>query len=120
MKKILIVEDSIFIAKVVKILLEKNKYQVIHTAEGSKALDIIKNENINLVILDLMMPEISGKDVLNNIRNDPQTKDIPVLILTAKTDALKWIKDLKGYDKFMTKPFDNNELLKEIKELLKE
>lgn len=119
MSNILIVEDSIMISQAIKILLENEGMSVESTSDGSKVVDLIKEKSINLVILDLMMPGVSGVDVFKNIKNDENTKDIPVIILTAKTDAMKWQQELKECNKFMTKPFDNKELVESVKNLIK-
>ena len=116
--KVLIVEDSVLIANAIKILLKKEGIETFYTSEGLEVPKIIPKENIDLVILDLMMPKVSGDEVLKMLKNDPKTKDVKVMILTAKTDALRWDKSLEKCDKFMTKPFDNTELVIEVKKLL--
>ncbi|MBN1792724.1 response regulator [Candidatus Woesearchaeota archaeon] len=116
--KILVVEDSHDTSNALKILFEYNKFSVIQCFESQQALDIAKQSKPGLIILDFMMPGLSGKDVLVMLKQDPKTKDIPVIMLTAKTDALKTNAALKACDKFMTKPFDNKEVLKEAKKLL--
>lgn len=115
----MVVEDSSFIAKVVKILLKAEKINCEHISEGGKVMEYLNKKKTDLVVLDLMMPNVSGKDVFLQMKADPKTKDIPVLILTAKTDALRWEPELEKCDKFMTKPFDNDQLIAEIKKLLK-
>ncbi len=119
MKRVLVVEDSEFIANAIRLVLESQDIVVDNMSDGSKVVEYVKSKGINLVILDLMMPGISGKDVFKMLKQDPKTKSVPVLILTAKTDALKWDEELKCCDKFMKKPFDNKELLSEVKKLLK-
>lgn len=118
MKNLLVVEDSKTIANILKLLFTKKGYTIEHTSEGKKVNKIVKENPIHLVILDLMMPEVSGKEVLLNLKNDPDTKDVPVIILTAKIDALKWDKELEICDAFMTKPFKNDELVQKVNELL--
>ncbi len=116
--KILIVEDSVFIAKAIKHLAESEGYKADFTSEGAKVVDLVKKNNYNLVILDLMMPGVSGKEVFTMLKEDDDTKHVPILILTARIDALKWDKELRACDKYMRKPFDNDELLSVIKELV--
>ena len=116
--KVLVVEDSIVIAGAIKILLEKEGLAVSSTNDGNKVMDIVKKEAIDLVILDLMMPNVSGKDVFRMLKNDAETKNVKVMILTARPDSLKWNPELKACDKFMAKPFDNAELVSEVKKLL--
>jgi len=116
---VLIVEDSMLIASAVKIVLKKEGIESIITSEGRKVVDIVKKENIRLVILDLMMPDFSGVEVFKELKKDKTTKDVKIMILTAKTDAVKWYPELKTVEKFMNKPFDNDELAREVKKLVK-
>ena len=120
MKKILVIDDSKLILYALKRLLENaDKELEIHEADsGKKALDFLDKNKPDLIVLDLMMPGMSGNELFRRIKDDNKTKDIPVLILTADTDALKWEKELKKCDKFMIKPFDNDELVTEIRKLL--
>lgn len=114
MKKVLIVEDSPFIAEAVKILLNAHGIYLDYLRDSTKAVDLINKGGYSLIILDLMMPVVSGKDILLKLKSDERTKNIPVIILTAKTDSLKWEPDLKVCDKFITKPFDNTELVSSV------
>ena len=120
MKKVLIVEDSVFIVKAIKLLLEKNGLEVLSTADGNQAVNIVKEKAVDLVILDLMMPNVSGADVFKMLKQDEATKKTKIMILTAKTDALRWHPELSACDKFRPKPFDNSELVAEVKKLLGE
>jgi DNA-binding response OmpR family regulator len=117
-KKILVVEDSIVMAKALSILFKKEGFEVFTEDDGHNVPGLVKKDRIDIVILDLMMPKLSGKDVLKALKNDPETKKIPVILLTARTDVLKWDDELKICDKFMQKPFDNNELVREVNALL--
>jgi len=119
-KNILVIDDSKLILYALQRLLESaDKDYNIHEADsGKKALDFLDKNKPDIIILDLMMPGISGVDVFKKIKNDEKTKDIPVLILTADTDALRWEKELKSCDKFIIKPFNNDELVNEVKKLL--
>ncbi|MFH0876325.1 MAG: response regulator [archaeon] len=116
--KVLIVEDSAFIAKAISLILRKEGISSLITDDGAKVPGIVKKEKISLVILDIMMPNVSGIEVFEMLKKDPQTSPVKILILTAKTDILKWNDKLKFCDAFMTKPFDNEELAKEVKRLL--
>ena len=119
-KSILVIDDSKLILYALQRILENaDKELEIHEADsGNKALDFLKKNKPDLIVLDLMMPGMSGNELFRRIKQDEKTKDIPVLILTADTDALKWEKELKKCDKFMIKPFDNDELVNEVKKLL--
>jgi len=118
MKKVLIVEDSKVIANAVKYILEGDEITTMHTNDGAKVVDIVKKEKVDLVMLDLNMPKVTGEEVFLQLRSDPITKKVPVIILTAKADALKWNEKLRGCDKFIVKPFDNDKLFSDVKEVL--
>jgi len=117
--KVLIVEDSMLVASAIRIVLKNEGIESSITSEGRKVVDMVKSEGINLIILDLMMPDFSGVDVFKELKKDKSTKDTKILILTAKADAMRWYPELKGCDLFMVKPFDNNELASNVKKLLK-
>ncbi|MFP4400665.1 MAG: response regulator transcription factor [Candidatus Woesearchaeota archaeon] len=118
MKKVLIVEDSRLIAGAIKLVLENQNIQVQHLTDGSLVLEDVKKNMYDLIVLDLMMPGVSGIDVFKQLKADTQTKDVKVLILTAKADAIRADNFLANCDSFITKPFDNDSLVKEIKRLL--
>ena len=117
MKKVLVVEDSLYIAEAIRILLSPG-VEVTHLNDANKALDLVKEKGFDLVILDLMLPTSSGKDALLKLKADPATKKVPVMVLTAKVDALRWEPEIGVCDKFVTKPFDNRRLVADIMGLL--
>ena len=115
--EILIVEDERKIRKVIRGYLEKEGFMVKETSEGKKALEIIKQDSPSLVILDLMLPDTSGENICQLIR---QESDLPVLMLTAKSKTKNKIKGLKlGADDYLVKPFDPQELIARIKAILR-
>lgn len=118
-KRILIVEDEQNLVELLKFRLEVNGYSIETAFDGEEGLSKISTVKPDLVILDLMIPKIDGYKVLERAKADPKTKDIPVIVLTARTQN----KDMEqaralGADSFMTKPFEPNQLLSEIKKLL--
>ncbi|MBR9675411.1 response regulator [Candidatus Woesearchaeota archaeon] len=117
-KKILLVEDSFATASAVKILLESKDYYVEYAHNGQKALELIKVEDYNLILLDLMMPEVTGMDVLKVLKENEKTKNIPVIIITARMDLLKWEAITKQANEIIRKPFDNAALLASIEKYL--
>lgn len=119
MKKVLIVDDSRMITNALKILLDSEGIECEAVNEGAKVMDTLKADKFDLVVLDLMMPEVSGIEVFRMIKSNVNTSTIPVLVLTAKADTVTYDEDIKKCDKFMTKPFKNLELVSEIKKLLK-
>lgn len=118
MKKVLVVEDSQYVAKALKLILENEKLEVETTSEGKKVVDIVKEKGISLILLDLMMPEFSGLDVFKMLKADKETEKIPIIILTARGDAREWDPELKECDLFITKPYENQVLVQEVKKLL--
>ncbi|MBV1818147.1 response regulator transcription factor [Anaerosalibacter bizertensis] len=116
-KKILVVEDEKRILDVVKAYLEKEGFEVKTAIDGKEALDLFNSETFHLIILDLMLPIISGEKVCNHIRT---SSDIPIIMLTAKVDEDDKIEGLAiGADDYVTKPFSPRELVSRVKALLR-
>lgn len=113
MKKILIVEDDVSIAVLQKDYLELADFEVEICEDGMKALNRIKTNKYDLLILDIMLPKINGFDILKSIQ---ETKDIPVLLVSAKKDEIDKIKAFSlGADDYITKPFSPGELVARVK-----
>jgi len=118
-KRILIVDDTEDIVKLVKMYLEHHRYEVITAYDGQEGLDKAKADGPDLIILDLMLPNINGYKVCGLLKRDTKYAKIPVVIFSAKTQE----KDMKlggdvGADAYLTKPFEPDVLLSKIKELL--
>lgn len=110
MQKILIVEDDYSIHDILKEILKMNGYITYDAYNGSDALNIIRQEDINLILLDLMLPDINGEDLIKKV------KDIPIIIISAKVSSNDKINCLlDGANDYVTKPFDKDELLARIK-----
>ena len=92
--KILVVDDEEHIRKILKFKLEKHGYYVITADNGEVALKMVRRENPDLIILDLMMPKMDGFEVCRRIRKNFQTAQIPIIMLTAKSDMVDKIKGL--------------------------
>ncbi|MEW6409725.1 MAG: response regulator transcription factor [Nitrospirota bacterium] len=117
MQYILIVEDEIKIARIVKAYLESDGYKVILADTGKKAVEVIEKELPLLVILDLMLPDISGEEVCQYIK---ELGDIPVIMLTAKTSEEEKVVGFRlGADDYVTKPFSPRELVARVRAVLK-
>jgi CheY-like chemotaxis protein len=115
-KKILIVDDEEIIRKVLRINLLKWGYEVSEATDGVKALEQLGNDNYELLICDILMPNKNGWDVLKEMRSNPKTKDIPVIVLTAKNEDADMFKGYElGTNYYMTKPFTKNQLLYALK-----
>lgn len=114
---ILIVEDEKSISDIVKNYLIRDGYNVFQAFDGLEALKIFDNEDIDLIILDLMLPKMSGEDVIKNIRNKSK---VPVIITSAKVEEIDRINGLRlGADDYVTKPFSNKELVERVKAVLR-
>lgn len=113
--KILIVDDNPKNLQVLGNLLVKKQYNVEYALSGNEALEWVKSEQFDLILLDIMMPGMDGYEVCETIRKDKQYKDIPIIFLTAKTDKESVIKgfELNAQD-YVSKPFDTAELLARI------
>jgi len=118
-KKILVVDDEQDLLDFVKLRLEANNYTVITSIDGDEALVIFKKEKPDLVLLDILMPKLDGFKVCQALKNDPLTKNIPVIMLTAKDrpDDIKQAKQV-GANGYIIKPFDATTLIFDIKEQL--
>ena len=109
MANILIVEDDNSIQDILEEVL-KNIYKTYHAYSGTEALLVLEKENIDLILLDLMLPGLSGEEIITKVKN------IPIILITAKIDAEDKVKCLlKGANDYITKPFDIKELLARIK-----
>lgn len=116
-KKILVVDDEPNIVEVVEAYLRKEGFQVVTAENGEKALRVFKEEVIHLVVLDLMLPKISGEEICNKIR---AVSDVPIIMLTAKSEEEDKISGLAiGADDYLTKPFSVRELVGRVKALIR-
>jgi two-component system alkaline phosphatase synthesis response regulator PhoP len=119
-KKILIIEDDKDIVELVRHYLEKENFVLKDAADGFSGLKKVKAENFDLVILDIMLPEMDGLEVCKELRADPKTSSTPVIMLTAKGEETDKIVGLEiGADDYLTKPFSPRELVARIKALLR-
>jgi two-component system alkaline phosphatase synthesis response regulator PhoP len=116
--KILLVEDEEHLSNMIKLNLELEDYEVITVQDGNKALDAYRKSRPDLVILDVMLPGMSGLDVCQAIRSE--NEQVPILFLTAKGTSYDKVYGLKiGADDYLTKPFDLEEFLLRVQILLK-
>lgn len=119
-KKILIVDDEPDIAEIVSYNLKKEGFDVSISMDGADALKTIRRNKFDLLILDLMLPSISGIDLCKILRADPQTSSLPIIMLTAKTEEIDRVLGLEtGSDDYVTKPFSIRELIARVRALLR-
>ena len=118
--KIFIIEDEPSIIQLVQHNLEKNGFIVLSSVNGNDGLKELKKFQPDLLLLDWMLPDLSGIDICKNIRKDNSFKDLPIIMLTAKGEEEDKIKGLdSGIDDYLTKPFSFNELIARIKAVLR-
>lgn len=119
-KKILVVDDEKDVVSVLLKRLKAHGYEAASAGDGQEALNIIKKEKFDLVILDIMMPGMDGAELGGILKNDPKTKNIPLIFLTALGVKIKKVGyEIAGPDIVFAKPFDIQELLNKIDEILK-
>lgn len=117
MIKILIVEDEEKLARFVELELLHEGYEVVKSTNGRSALEIIESEKVDLILLDIMIPEINGLEVLRRVR---KVSDMPIIMLTARDAVMDKVAGLDaGADDYITKPFAIEELLARIRNALK-
>ena len=119
-KHVLVVEDEPDTAELIELHLKNDGYRVTVAGDGDQALKKVHKHMPDLVILDLMIPEITGVEVCKFIRKDTATQSIPIIMCTAKTGEIDKILGLElGADDYVTKPFSPRELLLRVKNLIK-
>lgn len=119
-EKILIIDDEQHIVELLKYNLETNGYKVYFSLNGKEGLSIAFDKKPDLILLDIMLPEMDGYDVCKELRKNKETKAIPVIMLTAKSEELDKILGLElGADDYITKPFSVRELLARVKAVLR-
>ena len=118
-KKILFVDDEPNIVRSLTFVLNKGGYDVSFAGDGVQAMSMIRDSKPNILILDVMMPNMSGYDVCSAIKSDPELSDIHVVMLTAKGQSGDREAALsQGADEYISKPFSPIEILARVKELL--
>lgn len=118
--KILVIDDDPAINELIKVNLELAGYRVIQAFDGIKGFALCKQELPCLVVLDVMMPEVDGFTVAQRIRKNPETADVPILMLTALSQVHDKVKGFDiGVDDYLVKPFEMEELLVRVRALLK-
>lgn len=119
MPKILVVDDDRVIQQLIEVNLELEGYDVVKASNGEEALAMFAAERPDLVILDVMMPRINGKDVCRKLKSDPVSAKTPIIFLSARAQDMDVEAGLElGADAYVTKPFDPSTLLDTVSSLL--
>ena len=119
-RKILVVDDEAVLVETIAYNLEQAGYQVMTAADGASALEVARRDSPDLIILDIMLPEMDGLEVCRQLRRDSGTTATPIIMLTAKGDEIDKVVGLEvGADDYVTKPFGRRELLARVRALLR-
>ena len=117
--KLLIVDDEADTLKLVSMMLQRQGYDIVAAKDGASALEKVKAEKPDLILLDVMMPDMDGYEVTRRLRSDPETENIPIIMFTAKTQVEDKITGLEaGADVYLTKPTQPRELFAQVKAVL--
>lgn len=117
-KKILLVDDELDILELTKIRLKKTGCKIVTATSGEEALNWLKKNTPDLILLDLVLPEIQGEEVCLRIRSDNRLKHIPIIVFTAKGEKMAKEAEQFCADDYILKPFEPEELLSKIKKLI--
>ncbi len=118
--KIMVVDDSFTYRMTIKELLEDNDYEVLLGTNGAEALEIVRKSPPDLAILDIIMPDMNGTEVCQQIKSDTRLRFLPVILLASKDDTQDKVNGYGiGADEYLTKPFNEEELLAKLKSLLR-
>lgn len=113
MNRVLVVDDNTDILWVVEVILKRYGFNVMTSLKGEEVLSKTKMFSPQLILLDVFLSGVDGIDVCNTLKSTPETKDIPIIMISAHTN-FKEVKKFCKADDFMAKPFDANELVKKI------
>ncbi|MDR3709534.1 MAG: response regulator [Capsulimonadaceae bacterium] len=117
-RKILTCDDEKNIVRLIQVNLERQGYEVVTAYNGRECLDVVEREHPDLIVLDLMMPEMTGFEVLDALKKNPETENIPVIMLTARTQDQDVLRGWQaGVECYLTKPFNPIELITFIKRI---
>ncbi|QDY68520.1 response regulator transcription factor [Qingshengfaniella alkalisoli] len=117
--RVLLIEDEPNIAEAIRFILQRDGWSVACHANGATASEAIERHHPDVVVLDIMLPQKSGFDILSDIRHGAETADLPVLMLTAKGQSKdKERAEKLGASAFMTKPFSNAEVIEQLRALV--
>lgn len=117
---VLVVDDDVSIQEMIRMGLEADGMHVVSAGDGAEALEVLEREAVDVILLDIMMPRVDGWMALMEIRNNPATAHIPVIMLTAKTQDLAKILAFKqGVQQYVTKPFNLMELSARVRSLVR-
>lgn len=119
MARVLVVDDDPMVTRLVRINLELEDFEVEEAWDGKSAMKILREQHPELLVLDIMMPQMDGWEILREVREDPELKDLPVILLTAKVQDQDMAMGWKlGADGYITKPFNPVNLADSLREVI--
>ena len=119
-KTILVVDDEENILELIRYNLEKSGYRVLVAGNGSDAMSVLEENSVDLMVLDLMLPDMDGVEICKKVRNSEKYDQLPIIMLTAKSEEIDRILGLElGADDYMTKPFSVKELAARVKTVMR-
>lgn len=118
-KRVLVIDDEPAMHKLLKVILEGEGFQIVKPEERQAARKLVKGKKPDVIILDIMMPEVDGFEILKRLKGDQETRQIPVMVLTVRNhrEDIEKARFL-GADLYMTKPFNPSDLLEAVNSLL--
>ena len=117
-KKILIADDDTYVHELLTAVLSSNEFDIIHAYDGQETVERVDNEQPDLIVLDIMMPIKDGRDICQDIKKNPRTKDIKILMLSGKGEQLDRILGFEiGADDYIAKPFSPSHVARRIKKM---
>ena len=117
-KKILLVEDDESVRQLVRITLQMHDFEVVEAKDGLEGLLMLDMHQPDAVVLDLMMPDVAGERMLAQLRQTPETKRTPVVIITGKPEVAPEVIGLVGQENFFPKPFDPDAVIERLRSLI--
>ena len=119
-KRILCIEDDPEMIALIRLILGRQGFEVLGANSGRKALELLQNETVDLILLDLMMPEMDGWEVFRRLRSQERTAKVPVIVVTARSQNIDRVLGLHiaKVDEYLTKPFTPRQLLETVKRVL--
>ena len=119
MSRVLVIDDEAVVGTILRYAFAEEGHQIIVADGGASGIQMARDEHPDAIVLDLMMPKVTGHDVLVNLRDDAAMKDVPILVLTAVAMSRERARCLsEGADAVMTKPFDPRDVAKAVDALL--
>ena len=118
--RVLCIEDEPEMIELIRLILSRAGYEVLGAEGGAEGLELLNEESVDLILLDLMMPEMDGWEVYQRLKANERTRDIPVIIVTAKAQRIDRVLGLYivGADDYITKPFSPKALISSVEEIL--